>query len=87
MVKNTVDYQKLNQPTAFGLPWEYNFYSFHLSATKEISEKFKQLRPNCIYQRLCLGNFSGAVLSNKFKIPLILEYNGSEVWISKNWGK
>lgn len=39
-----------------------------------------------IYQRLSLGNYAGVLLSRKLSIPLILEYNGSEVWIAENWG-
>ena len=40
-----------------------------------------------IYQRYSLNNFSGAIVANKYSKPLILEYNGSEVWIKENWGK
>jgi len=43
-------------------------------------------RYGAIYQRLSPGNFSGVVLSRLRKIPLIIEYNGSETWLSKNWG-
>ena len=39
-----------------------------------------------IYQRLSLDNYSGVVLSRKMKKPLVVEYNGSEVWVAKNWG-
>ena len=39
-----------------------------------------------IYQRMSRSNYTGAKLKNKLNIPLILEYNGSEVWSSNNWG-
>ena len=39
-----------------------------------------------IYQRLSPGNFSGVIISRFRKIPLIIEYNGSETWLAKNWG-
>ena len=42
--------------------------------------------PIFIYQRYSLSNFSGAMLAEKFRCPFVLEYNGSEVWIAKNWG-
>ncbi len=35
---------------------------------------------------MSLANISGALLSRKLNIPLILEYNGSEAWVAKNWG-
>tara|TARA_B100000809_G_scaffold263890_1_gene318267 strand:+ start:3606 stop:5117 length:1512 start_codon:yes stop_codon:yes gene_type:complete len=40
---------------------------------------------NAIYQRSSLGNFFGIYLRRKYNLPLILEFNGSELWVSKNW--
>lgn len=39
-----------------------------------------------IYSRYSLDNYSAVKLAKYYNIPLIIEYNGSEVWISKNWG-
>jgi glycosyltransferase involved in cell wall biosynthesis len=39
-----------------------------------------------IYQRYSIHNYSGFYLAHILKIPFILEYNGSEVWVSQNWG-
>lgn len=39
-----------------------------------------------IYQRYSLNNYSGIQVSRELGVPFVLEYNGSEVWISKNWG-
>jgi glycosyltransferase involved in cell wall biosynthesis/SAM-dependent methyltransferase len=36
-------------------------------------------RPSYIYERLCLGNYAGALLSRELQIPYIVEYNGSEI--------
>src|SRR5690606_18732422 len=30
--------------------------------------------------------YAGVVASRRFNVPLVLEYNGSEVWVSKHWG-
>jgi len=48
---------------------------------------FKDKKPDIIYQRYSRNNFTGVLFSLKYDIPFILEYNGSEVWIAKNWGK
>ena len=42
--------------------------------------------PAFIYQRYSLHSYSGPWLANHFGVPLVLEFNGSEVWIAKNWG-
>lgn len=46
----------------------------------------QQERPDFIYHRHSEFNYSSAVLSRRCRIPLVLECNGSEVWIKKNWG-
>ncbi len=39
-----------------------------------------------LYQRYSIENWTGAVLSRRAGLPFILEYNGSEVWVARNWG-
>lgn len=43
-------------------------------------------KPDLFYQRYSTFNFAGVVLARKYKLPLVIEYNGSEVWIAANWG-
>jgi glycosyltransferase involved in cell wall biosynthesis/ubiquinone/menaquinone biosynthesis C-methylase UbiE len=44
------------------------------------------LRPAYIYERLCLGNYVGALLSRELQIPYIVEYNGSEISMQRSFG-
>ena len=44
------------------------------------------LRPAYIYERLCMGNFCGAALSLELGIPYIVEYNGSEISMTRSFG-
>ena len=46
---------------------------------------FEELRPAYIYERLCLGNSAGALLSAEFGIPYIVEYNGSEISMRRSF--
>jgi glycosyltransferase involved in cell wall biosynthesis len=43
--------------------------------------------PDFIYQRYSRFNWSGVEASLQIKRPLFLEYNGSEVWMAKHWGR
>jgi glycosyltransferase involved in cell wall biosynthesis len=43
------------------------------------------LRPAFLYERLCLGNYAGALLSRELGIPYIVEYNGSEVSMKRSF--
>jgi len=40
-----------------------------------------------IYQRYSLNNYSGLKLARHFNVPLVLEYNGSETWMNRHWGR
>ncbi|HMK96958.1 MAG TPA: methyltransferase domain-containing protein, partial [Acidimicrobiales bacterium] len=44
------------------------------------------IRPSYIYERLCLGNLSGAQLSWELGIPYLVEYNGSELSMKRSFG-
>lgn len=46
---------------------------------------FSMQRPAYIYERLCLGNFAAALVSRELGIPYILEYNGSEISMSRSF--
>jgi glycosyltransferase involved in cell wall biosynthesis len=72
---------------------KYNFLSgmpelhYNETFTRAAIPILKNERASLIYQRYSMNNFSGVALARKFKLPLILEYNGSEVWIARNWGR
>ncbi len=42
-------------------------------------------RPAYIYERFCLANYVGALMSQRYGIPYILEYNGSEMSIKRSF--
>jgi len=50
-----------------------------------LREEFKANRPAYIYERLGLGSYAGALLSQEFKIPYIVEYNGSEISMRRSF--
>lgn len=70
----------------FAYPNELNYHRFSNLTIKYLREWIKKNKPSMIYQRLSIGNYAGAVLSKEFSIPLVLEYNGSEVWCFEKWG-
>lgn len=41
--------------------------------------------PGFIYQRYSAFNYSGLALAGHYGVPLVLEYNGSAVWMSRHW--
>jgi len=70
----------------YSVPYELNSIKINEAFLNKTENFIQKNKPDIIYQRLTLFNNSGAYLSNKYKIPLIVEYNGSEVWVQNNWG-
>jgi glycosyltransferase involved in cell wall biosynthesis len=86
-VKPEIEFLKLTAPEHYGLPPEANLYSFDQMATRQASQHLlEHFKPDVIYHRLAFSSVSAVALSRRFGCPLIVEYNGSEVWAQANWG-
>ena len=46
----------------------------------------RRFKADAIYQRHTAFNTAGAVLSRMLRLPLVLEFNSSEVWKGRYWG-
>jgi len=40
-----------------------------------------------VYQRYTLNTYAGIQLARAQGVPLLTEYNGSEVWVARHWGR
>ncbi len=55
---------------------------------EEVLGEWVGSEPDCfIYQRYSLHSACGAAVANKHGVPLVVEFNGSEVWINQHWGQ
>ena len=86
MLNEEIEKINIIQTNKFVLPAETNLYISHKNFLKQVLNKSGNLFRSVVYQRLSLGNYSGVIISRKLNRPLIIEYNGSEVWVAKNWG-
>lgn len=87
MLNPGVNIHLLQPPKAFSIPSELNYYRFQRMVVEQIRRFASQKHYSFIYQRLSIANYAGVVLSREMKVPLVLEYNGSEAWVAKNWGR
>ena len=82
--KSIISYpNKFNLPE---IPEIYYNWRFIPKAYKTIKTIQRTHGTKFIYQRHSIFNVCGVVLSYLTKIPLILEYNGSETWVRQKWG-
>lgn len=75
---------RLHPPRVYGLPVESNLFRFGRGVVDQLSDAQK---PSFLYQRHSVGSYAGAALARRLGVPLVLEYNGSEVWIARTWGR
>ena len=70
------------------LRWKLScFISTFLFAAQSLKLLKKDASVDYIYQRYSILNATGVLLSCIKKIPLILEYNGSELWVDTFWAQ
>jgi len=43
--------------------------------------------PAFVYQRYSLNNYAGIRIARRHAVPFVLEYNGSEIWMGRHWGR
>ncbi|MFO1021005.1 MAG: glycosyltransferase family 4 protein [Planctomycetales bacterium] len=86
MVKPGVNFIPLDIPETYGIPYELNLFRFQQQMAQQLKVRLRGKKYGFLYQRLSVSNYAGVQLSRQMNIPLVIEYNGSEVWAQKNWG-
>lgn len=81
-----VEFVPIEPLASFGAPPESNHLRFDRQCYRAAGPILARGEADFIYQRLSVANFTGVRLSREYGVPLILEYNGSEVWIAQHWG-
>jgi glycosyltransferase involved in cell wall biosynthesis len=74
-------------PATFALPAEANSLRFDETLHRRVRGLYPDEPPRFVYQRLSIHSHLGARLSRDLGVPLVLEYNGSEVWVARHWGQ
>jgi glycosyltransferase involved in cell wall biosynthesis len=83
-VTQAVNVVRLEVPRRLTLPAESNYYRFGRSVPDQLAGVG---RPGFVYQRHSLGSYAGVLVARRDGVPLVLEYNGSEVWVARNWSR
>ncbi len=69
-----------NLPEVLSIAYNYRLL-------KALPDIIRRERPAFLYHRHSEFNFATSLLAEEFKIPLVLEFNGSEVWVKQQWGR
>ena len=74
--------RRLAPPRPFGLPVETNLYRFGRSIPSQLADL---PAPSFVYQRHAVASYAGVLTARRAGVPLVLEYNGSEIWVARHW--
>jgi len=86
MIGPGIEVHNMSPLDVLALPSEVNLYRHDRSFVKQALDRLDSVREGFIYARMTLGNYAGVSISRAVGLPLVLEYNGSEAWISRVWG-
>lgn len=86
MLDPEVSLQPVRVKSPVGVPLDLIRFSFQRDFADEAVRLLEGRRPRFVYQRHTLASYAGVVVSRRLGLPLLLEYNGSEVWAARNWG-
>ena len=78
---------KLIEPDSLGLTRAAFDLRNGMLFTDRAAAEIEQQPPDFIYQRYSRFNWTGVEASLGTRRPLFLEYNGSEVWMARHWGR
>jgi glycosyltransferase involved in cell wall biosynthesis len=65
--------------------WGAVTLAYNFVYVRGVEKHLGSSRPRFFYQRHLAFSIAGALLSRRLNVPLILEYNGSEVWVADHW--
>lgn len=86
-VRRDLEIHCIRPPAAF---WDFADLPslfFNQVFVREARAYLDDRKPAFIYQRYSLNNYAGLKLARCYSVPFVLEYNGSEIWISRHWGR
>ena len=71
----------------FSLSQELPPLAYNFRLLDRLTESFRTEGFDMVYHRHTLGGFAAAAAARRCGLPLVVEFNGSEVWIAQQWGE
>lgn len=70
--------------------WHYQelpAFVMNRAVTRTVTRVVGPRTPAFVYQRYTLNGYAAVQLARQWRVPLVTEYNGSEVWVARHWGR
>ncbi len=85
-VDSSIKFYEIDHQVRFRNAGDIMSIAFNENIREALKQVFEKEKISFIYQRSALNAFAGIECSINKKVPIVLEYNGSEIWVAKNWG-
>lgn len=66
---------------------DWQLLEFNLDCCDQVLAGWQGPPPRFVYHRHALYSFAGLILARNWGVPLVLEFNGPEVWVADHWGR
>lgn len=76
----------LTLPKLLGVPMDLFIFGFSQHIYRQLKGTIADGPPTLVYQRMSRSDYTGAKLSRRNGVTLVMEYNGSEAWGARHWG-
>ena len=87
LVEASVAQEIVPPGSLMSFPFEVNQHRYQKAFLRAARRAAHAVAPNVIYQRYALNDLTGVLLRRRLGLPLVLEFNGSEVWAQRHWGE
>jgi glycosyltransferase involved in cell wall biosynthesis len=87
LVAESVTQEVVPPASLMSFPFEVNQYRYQGAFLRAARRRARADAPDLIYQRYAVNDLTGVLLRRELGLPLVLEFNGSEVWAQRHWGE
>lgn len=87
MVSSSIETHTIAPDEAFWHYQELPAFVMNRAVTRTAQRVVGNRIPAFVYQRYTLNGYAAVQLARRWQVPLVTEYNGSEVWVARHWGR
>lgn len=86
-VSPSIETHTIEPDEAFWHYQELPAFVMNRALTRTVTRVVGTRVPAFVYQRYTLNGYAAVQLARRWRVPLVTEYNGSEVWVARHWGR
>jgi glycosyltransferase involved in cell wall biosynthesis len=79
--------ERIDPAPSAGAPFEERAIATGRAFAHQAARHLRGAGVGLVYQRSSVLNYAGILVARWLGVPFVLEYNGSEVWAQRHWGR